>query len=279
MHIYIGVVWYKNPHEDREFWIRGALNAIEGARNTRFSIVEVDNSEANFGSQEAVRELGPGVPLLSLSSYGNIGFGAGHNRLMSSAFLEGADFYIGVNPDGAFHRQSLSRLIPRLAAEPSNLYEMRQFPTEHPKHYSPDTGETLWVSGAAFAMSKTSWETIGGFDEAFFMYCEDVDLSWRFRLRGNKCITVADSLYYHNAANRKSSPLIQQRFLLSGLVLGKKYGIDTLVQRCEAELVSMGVPLNAVASDMKLPAELIEKFDPRIYFSSDFSFSPVRWSL
>jgi GT2 family glycosyltransferase len=64
------------------------------------------------------------------------------------------------------------------------LWEFRQFPYEHPKMYDVLTGETTWSSGAAFAVRRTVYEQVGGFDEKIFMYAEDVDLSWRIRSEG-----------------------------------------------------------------------------------------------
>lgn len=41
-----------------------------------------------------------------------------------------------------------------------------------------------WISGACFLARRTAWESVGGFDPAFFMYLEDVDLCWRMHGAG-----------------------------------------------------------------------------------------------
>jgi N-acetylglucosaminyl-diphospho-decaprenol L-rhamnosyltransferase len=41
-----------------------------------------------------------------------------------------------------------------------------------------------WVSGACFVARRTAWESVGGFDPAYFMYMEDVDLCWRIGRAG-----------------------------------------------------------------------------------------------
>ncbi len=41
-----------------------------------------------------------------------------------------------------------------------------------------------WVSGAAMVVRKSVFTQIGGFDENFFMYFEDIDLCWRAKQRG-----------------------------------------------------------------------------------------------
>ncbi len=44
--------------------------------------------------------------------------------------------------------------------------------------------EVDWVSGAAIWLRRTALDEIGGWDERYFMYVEDVDLCWRMRGRG-----------------------------------------------------------------------------------------------
>ncbi len=41
-----------------------------------------------------------------------------------------------------------------------------------------------WISGACFLARRTAWDAVGGFDRAYFMYMEDVDLCWRLAKAG-----------------------------------------------------------------------------------------------
>ena len=50
----------------------------------------------------------------------------------------------------------------------------------------PGPAEVTFVSGACLAIPRAQWRRCGGFDPDFFMYCEDVDLSFRLRLAGGR---------------------------------------------------------------------------------------------
>src|SRR5205823_7809787 len=59
------------------------------------------------------------------------------------------------------------------------------------------TEEVFGVCGAAFLLPKAVFDELGGFDEDFFASHEDVDLSYRARLRGYRCRYVADAIVRH----------------------------------------------------------------------------------
>ena len=104
-----------------------------------------------------------------------------------------------LNPDTELQPGSLEMLLARMETDPKiGICESRQFPREHPKAYDAATGETSWCSGAAALVRRRAFESLGGFDERlYFMYCEDIDLSWRLWLTGWKCIYVRDAVVHH----------------------------------------------------------------------------------
>ena len=54
-----------------------------------------------------------------------------------------------------------------------------------------------WVSGAAVWLRREALATVGGWDERYFMYVEDVDLCWRLRQRGWRVAYEPDAVITH----------------------------------------------------------------------------------
>ena len=60
-----------------------------------------------------------------------------------------------------------------------------------------ENDEVFGACAAAAMYQRRILEEAGGFDEDFFCYFEDVDLSFRLRLLGNRCLHVANALVHH----------------------------------------------------------------------------------
>lgn len=128
----------------------------------------------------------------------NLGFGAGHNHNFRQS---SAGHFLVTNIDGRFQADTLTNLMRAVATSDTAVaaWELRQVPYEHPKYYDPVTMLTTWVSGACVLFRRTAYAAVGGFDDAIFMYGEDVDLSYRLRAAGHSLAYVPHAVFQHDA--------------------------------------------------------------------------------
>jgi GT2 family glycosyltransferase len=126
----------------------------------------------------------------------NTGTSRGQNRLARSTE---SDHVLICNPDVLPEGRSLLRLLEVLADPSIALAEAKQQPIEHPKDYDTRTGDTSWGSGAFSLVRRSAFEDVGGFDEdTFFLYCDDVDLSWRLREAGHRVVNHPAAVVFHD---------------------------------------------------------------------------------
>lgn len=135
-------------------------------------------------------------PVHFYRSLSNNGFARGMNLLSQQSV---ADYLFFLNPDTTLHPGCLETLVARAEADPTiAICEARQAPIEHTKGFDRVSGETSWCSGAAALIRRKAFEEVGRFDERlFFMYCEDVDLSWRLWTRGWRCVYSPGAVVTH----------------------------------------------------------------------------------
>jgi GT2 family glycosyltransferase len=154
-----------------------------------------------------VKELVDTTSNLGLDQFGyrffdaNLGSAAGHNALLSD-FDENLLWI--VNPDTVASPYVLNEMLLRLGDSAFGLgdvglVEARQLPIEHPKVYDYRTGETCWATTACVLLPHFVVKKVGQFDAGtFFLYCDDVDYSWRIRLAGYKIIYAPSARIFHD---------------------------------------------------------------------------------
>jgi GT2 family glycosyltransferase len=129
-------------------------------------------------------------------SPGHWGFGQSINYLFEMAHP--VDYFVLCNPDSFPMQGCLARLVDTYyLAHDAAIVEARQWPTAHPKEFNADTLETPWASGAFSLISSTAFAALGGFDPVYFLYMEDVDLSWRAWLKGFRVLHQPLALCAH----------------------------------------------------------------------------------
>jgi GT2 family glycosyltransferase len=266
----IGLVLFESSRTELERLVR-SLASAELPPDLQVETRALDNSP------DATLE--PAVTaLLGRGTYGwtgaNRGYGATHNLGMREAFSAGADGYLCLNPDAVLHPRCLRELWTAATLPGTGLVDARTFPEEHPKPYDPETGETPWCTGTALLVRPAAFTATGGFDEALFMYGEDVDLSWRVRAVGLRVRTAPGALVHHWVEHRALTLERELRVLRSAAYLGRKWGDDDFASRYERLFQARtGRPLELEAPPSHVPAAARQVAD----LTHGVRFARSRW--
>lgn len=197
--IQVQAVLYKNEPEELKRAVRSIDRAAELLKEGSVSLVWGDASETPVFAEETWRSFRQEASHLEKAEYRffgeNTGYGLGNNLLAQDS---GADYLLIMNPEILLSPWALQDLLSPFEDERVGLTEARQIPVEHPKAYNRETYETEWSSGACFMIPGQLFEKLGGFDAGtFFMYCEDVDLSWRIRMTGRRLYYQPLAVVFH----------------------------------------------------------------------------------
>lgn len=163
-------------------------------------LVYGDCSPKPVFSEEVLQELRASLYAISRFDYrffkANLGSALGHNTLLEDS--EDSDVLI-INPDIMMSPNAIVELARQLENEDVGMVEAKQLPIEHPKVYDPLTGETSWAATACTLIRGSTIKALGGFDhKSFFLYCDDVDFSWRVRLAGQKVVYAPSACAFHD---------------------------------------------------------------------------------
>jgi len=130
-------------------------------------------------------------------------------------------FLVFLNDDTCFKTDWAAELLKGLAAEPKSILQSMvvhestsQTRTGNPCDVYGAAGITFYkgcgkgefyASGACIAMSREVFNSLGGFDEALYMYGEDVDLCWRGWIHGWKTVYVPGAKCWHRVSHSSQS--------------------------------------------------------------------------
>jgi GT2 family glycosyltransferase len=178
-------------------------------------IVLVDNFSSNR-ARSAAEKLCQDRGWLFVPS-ANDGFAAGVNRGARAARPLGHDVFITINPDAQASAHVLQALAEHVSADPRTLVSPFIDTSEGKAHFrggqmnrhtgrmrsgwsehDTDTEWANWLSGACLAFSATAFDELGGLDERFFLYWEDVDFSRRAAEHGMHLDLRPDLLAVHD---------------------------------------------------------------------------------
>lgn len=175
---------------------RRAVESLRLHHRGDLDITVVDNGSPAAGVRAATEQI---TGCTVIFNPANEGFGAANNR---GARTSHGELLLFLNNDTLVHTEILPQIESYFAGRPSCgaaglqllnadgtvQYSTGKFPTvwtewrmsrRHNLYKREHTVRRDWVSGAALVVRRTVFEEVGGFDEQYFMYFEDVDLCER----------------------------------------------------------------------------------------------------
>jgi len=181
-------------------------------------VIVADNA-SNDDSLQGLQDVVPGIEILRFGE--NLGFAAANNRAIEQ--INDCRWVALLNPDTEPEPDWLDKLARAAEANPGTSYFASLLLMHADRERVDGAGDSYHVSGLAWRrchsvlLAKNRLEprevfspcaagalyrvdalrSVDGFEESFFCYFEDVDLSFRLRLQGHHCLFVPDSIVYH----------------------------------------------------------------------------------
>jgi len=252
------------PTRDARSLLLEALTSLAG-QTVDLDVVVVDNASSD-GTAAAVAERFPEVRVVR--SEENLGFGRAVNRGVETV---DTPIVILVNNDVVCEPDFVERMLAPFADDRVGLVAGVLLQHDAPElvdsagiELDPTLrswdrlwnrpaaeladGAPLGPCGGAAAYRMRAWREVGGFDDAFFAYWEDVDLALRLRLAGWSCAFAGDARVLHKHGQTLGAASPAQRRLEAfgrGFVLAR-YRVGGLGFATRLQIAALDWPVLAV---------------------------------
>lgn len=209
-------------------FLKECLDSLQIQTFNDYEAIVVDNGSTD-GSAAYLREQYPWVRLIALPK--NTGFTGGNNEGWLNCR---GQYVVTLNNDTKLEPGFLADLVAAAEADPTvgmvaakmlNFYQQGVVDSVGVRITTTGMGQNIGVglvdagqfdrpqevfgpcAGAAL-YRRAMLEEVGFFDPSFFAYYEDLDLAWRGRLAGWRCVTAPGAVVYHvhSATSGKMSP-------------------------------------------------------------------------
>ena len=231
------IVIYNSPKSDIETIVNCTLKSIVS------NIYIIDNAP-NDNLKEFVQSLSEKV--IYIQGQGNVGYGSAHNIAMREAILQGAKYHLVLNPDIEFTEGTIEKLVAYMDANPNIgqvmpkiiyqngklQYLCKLIPTPFDLLFRRFVPEKLtvkrankfqlkftgykkamnvpYLSGCFMFFRISALNEIGCFDERFFMYPEDIDITRRMHEQyATMFYPYVEVMHVHAAESRTNMKMLR----------------------------------------------------------------------
>jgi GT2 family glycosyltransferase len=202
------------------------LGSLKKNLDEKSEVIIVDNAS----DDKTLEKIKKYKEVKVIKNKDNLGYGRANNIAASQALGE---YLFFINPDAALMKTFQKKIIkifesdprigiiaPKIISGKGEQKSVRKLPTimgavkeyyfgqkNQYEDFVPLGKESIEVEsivGAAFIIPKKLFLEVGGFDEKYFMYFEDLDICRKIRLIGKRIIYFPDALVSHKIGYSKS---------------------------------------------------------------------------
>jgi N-acetylglucosaminyl-diphospho-decaprenol L-rhamnosyltransferase len=181
----------------------------------RVEFILVDNTSTDGSAEICQKEITSWPNGVFLPTGGNYGYGGGCNR---GAAVARGKYLFFLNPDVWLEPNCLEELVKQTEATHSHIagalvldYDSNEVQLQGGKGFDifggmtvPRPGEKLpepFAVAAFFFMTRELFRKLGGFDDEFFLFTEEMDLSWRAWISGETIRLLPSARVHHQGAS------------------------------------------------------------------------------
>jgi hypothetical protein len=206
------------------------VGSLERQTYPNFRIIVVDNGSID-GSLNALSALGERITLTVLPE--NLGYTGGNNFAMRAAFGSGAEYVWLFNSDAEADPNALAGIVAVCEADPAvglasplvleaddhhavqfgcgvfdlDIPQYRpSYDVDQARAWQTEFPDRIALHGTALLIRHALYQAIGGLDDHFFAYWEDIDYSIRSAIAGFRNIAVLDTAIYHDSKPTRAAP-------------------------------------------------------------------------
>jgi GT2 family glycosyltransferase len=211
------------PNYNGKLYLNDCLKSLDG-QNCSFDVIIIDNG-SDDGSVKFIKENFPEFSLIE--NRDNLGFSVAVNQWIRAVKTE---YVFLLNNDTVLEPDCISKLLNCISKDESIFAAASKMIQFHDRSKLDDVGDEYTILGwtkkvgdgksvnlytnereifsacAGAALYRRSvFDRVGYFDENFFAYMEDVDISYRARIYGFKCMYCPDAVVYHHGSGTSGS--------------------------------------------------------------------------
>ena len=212
------------PNFNGKKFLKICFDSILNQNYSSYEIIIIDNGSSD-GSVQYIYEKYPEFTLIQNKE--NLGFAAAVNQGIKAS---NADYIFLLNNDVELEQDSISNLLKCIEKD-ENIFAVSSMMIQYnDRSKMDDAGDEYTILGwtrkvgdgkspdlytaereifsacaGAALYRKSILDELGYFDENFFAYMEDVDISYRARIKGYKCVYCPEAVVYHFGSGTSGS--------------------------------------------------------------------------